>query len=110
VATYALDVRDAVAAAVRAVLGGTRLVLLSESGTTLADFAMPTLESPAVGTLKAAAFRPVEAQADGQATRYEIRRPTGQVLVSGRPGELRIDPPYITRRGMVYLDDFELVV
>jgi hypothetical protein len=110
VAIYSAETRNAIAAAVAALLGGSRLFLLSETGRTLAVLTVPDVKSPTPGLLETGAFERVTVAASGEPTRYEIRSAAGLVLLSGVGSELRVTPPVLVEGGLVYVDGFTLTV
>lgn len=109
-AIYSAETRNVVAAALAALLGGSRLFLLSETGRTLAVFPMPTLNSAVSGVIEAEKFERQNVVAPGAPTRWEVRRGSGQVLLSGSASELTITPPQLSDGGLVYIDGFVLTV
>jgi len=110
VATYSSDTRNAIAAALAALLGGSRLFLLSEAGRTLAVLPVPDVKSPTSGLLEAGPFERGTVVASGEPTRYELRQQNGLVLLSGVGSELRVTPPVLVEGGLVYVDGFTLTV
>lgn len=118
-ATYGPDTRNAVAAAIALVLSGAHLYLLTETGLTLAAVPFPSFTSPTEGVLEAVGFPATEAIATGEPRRYEVRRGSGSVLLSGSSNELTIRlegmpvgqrPPTLMRGGRVFVDGFLLTV
>lgn len=109
-ASYGADVRNAVAAAIAALLGGSRLFLLSETGRTLAVIPLPTIRSPIPGVLELGPFPRENVLASGEPARYEIRHASGLALLSGAKAELTINPPVLLEGGLVYVDSFVLTV
>jgi hypothetical protein len=109
-ATYGADIRNAVAAAIAAMLSSGRLFLLSETGRTLAAVPMPAVASPSPGVLEIGPFPKETVLASGEPTRYEVRQASGLVLLSGAGSELRVNPPVLVEGGLVYIDGFTLTV
>jgi hypothetical protein len=109
-ATYSSEVRNAIAAALAALLGSCRLFLLSETGRTLAVFVVPAIRSDSPGVIETGPFARVPVVASGDPTRYEFRKASGQVLLSGAGAELRINPSSLVEGGLVYIDGFTLTV
>jgi hypothetical protein len=111
VATYGADVRDAVGAAIASVLNGSRLFLLSETGTVLAVLPAPNITSKEPGVIETGKFERGSVIASGKPTRYEFRRTNGGLpSLSGAGAELRIDPPVLIEGGLVYVDGFTLTI
>lgn len=109
-AIYSAEMRNAVAAAIAHLLGGSSLYLLSETGRTLAVLAMPSFSSDSPGEITSGKFSRTDVLASGTPTRYEVRKTSGQVLLSGAGAELKINPSSLLEGGLVYVDGFTLTV
>jgi len=110
VAIYGAEIRNTVAAAIAAKLGGSRLFLLSEQGRVLAILPMPGFTSETPGVIETGKFDRVTVLASGDPTRYEIRPAAGFPLLSGAGAELKINPASLIEGGLVYVDSFVLTV
>lgn len=109
-ATYSPDTRNAIAAAIASLLSGSRLFLLSATGTILAIVPTPPIRSPETGTIEAGPFAVGDVVGSGEPVRYEFRQASGLAVMSGFGSELRIDPPLLVAGGRVFIDSFVLTV
>lgn len=110
-AIYSTAARNTLAAALAGLLGGSRLFLISATGRTLAVLDVPELKSDSPGVLETVTlFKPEDVIASGDPQRYEIRQPSGLVILSGAAAELSINPPSLVEKGRIYIDKFVLTV
>ena len=104
------DTRNAIAATLAALLGGSRLFVFSATGRVLVVAPVAEIQSPEVGLLQSGPFAPAQVVASGEPARFEFRQASGLVVLSGFSAELKISPVQLVEGGTVYIDAFTLHV